>query len=67
MEFLEDSLTLHTVSKGMYEITDEIAKRIEGWKIEKGMCFLFNPHVSASFVISEGFAGAAQKDIEEFF
>ena len=67
MEFLEDSLTLHTVSKGMYEITDEITKRIDGWNIEKGMCFLFNPHVSASFVISEGFAGAAQKDIEEFY
>jgi secondary thiamine-phosphate synthase enzyme len=67
MEWLEGSFTLHTVSKGMYEITDEISRRIEEWKIEKGMCFLFNPHVSASFIISEGFAGAAQKDIEEFY
>lgn len=67
MEWLKDSLTLRTVGKGMYEITTDVEKRVRAWGINEGICFLYNPHASASFVISEGYAGAAQKDVEEFY
>jgi len=67
MDWYKDTLTITTVGKGMYEITDEVARRLRGWQVKEGMCFLYNPHASASFVISEGFAGAAQKDVEEFY
>jgi secondary thiamine-phosphate synthase enzyme len=67
MEWLKDTLTLHSVNKGMYEITDDVDKSIQKWQIKEGMCYLYNPHASASFIISEGFAGASQKDVEEFY
>jgi secondary thiamine-phosphate synthase enzyme len=67
MEWLKDAFTIRTVGKGMYEITEDVDKFIQGCEIEEGMCFLYNPHASASFIISEGYAGAAQKDVEEFY
>ena len=67
MDWFKDTLTMQTVGKGMYEITDEVSNRLHRWEVEEGMCFLYNPHASASFIISEGYAGAAQKDVEEFY
>lgn len=67
MEWLKDTLTIQSNGKGMYEITDRINKRIREWKVQEGMCFLHIPHVSASLTISEGYAGAAQIDVEEFY
>ena len=67
MEWFKDTLTFQTSGKGMYEITEDVDKRIRSWQVKEGMCFLYNPHASASFIISEGFAGASQKDVEEFY
>ena len=67
MEWLKDALTIPTVGKGMYEITDDVNQCIRANQVKEGMCLLYNLHASASFIISEGFAGASQKDVEEFY
>jgi secondary thiamine-phosphate synthase enzyme len=67
MEWFKDEIGIRTTGKGMYEITQNVEKHIREWKIEEGICFLYNPHASASFIVSEGFAGASQKDVEEFY
>ena len=67
MEWLKGEIGIQTAGKGMYEITQFVEKQIRKWAIVEGMCFLYNPHASASFIVSEGFAGASQKDVEEFY
>jgi secondary thiamine-phosphate synthase enzyme len=67
MEWLKDSIDIHTKGKGMVKINAHIEALIKKWKIKEGMCFLNIPHVSASLTMSEGFDPPARADVEQFY
>jgi secondary thiamine-phosphate synthase enzyme len=66
MQWLKDTIHLRTSGKGLHEITDQIAQRLQGWDVQEGMCFLFIQHTSASLVLSENYDPSAQSDLEAF-
>jgi secondary thiamine-phosphate synthase enzyme len=61
------TLSVRASSRGLHEITDEVA----GWTfrsgISEGLLTLFCRHTSASLVIQENAAPAAQRDLEAYF
>lgn len=67
MEWIKDSLDLHTNGKGMIKINAQLDALIRKLRIQEGMCFLFLQHVSASLAISEGYDPPARADVEEFY
>jgi secondary thiamine-phosphate synthase enzyme len=66
MEWLKDTLQFSTRGKGLYDITRDISSRIQEWKAQEGMCFLYVQHTSASLVISENYDPTARQDLESF-
>jgi secondary thiamine-phosphate synthase enzyme len=66
MQWLKDSIQLSTSGKGLHEITDQVAQKLQEWNVHEGMCFLFIQHTSASLVLSENFDPSAQADLETF-
>jgi len=61
------SLRVHAPSRGLTEITREIADWIKEAAILDGLLTLFCQHTSASLVIQENAAPAARRDLERFF
>lgn len=54
-------------SRGLHEITNEIADWTAGSGISEGLLTLFCRHTSASLVIQENAAPAARRDLERYF
>lgn len=66
MEWHKATIHINTHGKGLHPFTNEINALIRKWEIQEGMCFLFIPHTSASFVISESYDPTARMDLEEY-
>jgi secondary thiamine-phosphate synthase enzyme len=61
------SLSVRAPSRGLHEITRQIADWAAGSGISEGLLTLFCRHTSASLVIQENAAPAARRDLERFF
>jgi len=66
MEWFKDNIELRTGGKGLYPFTQEIEKRVAGWRIQEGICHLYIQHTSASLVVSESYDPSAKIDMEVF-
>ncbi len=66
MEWHKDTIEIHTRGKGLYPFTDQGARRIRGWQVREGMCYLFCQHTSASLLINENYDPTAKMDMETF-
>jgi len=56
-----------TRGKGLYSITDEIEKWVEGHNVRTGLLTVFIQHTSASLVIQENADPDVVRDLDEFF
>ena len=54
-------------SRGLFDITNEIADWAVGTGISEGLLTVFCRHTSASLVIQENAAPAARRDLERYF
>jgi secondary thiamine-phosphate synthase enzyme len=61
------SLSVRAPSRGLHEITGEIADWTSESGISDGLLTLFCRHTSASLVIQENAAPAARRDLERYF
>src|SRR5256886_3279051 len=61
------TLSVRSPSRGLHEITREIADWAAQTSISDGLLTLFCRHTSASLVIQENAAPAAQRDLEAYF
>jgi secondary thiamine-phosphate synthase enzyme len=61
------TLSVRASSRGLHEITREIADWIEETAISDGVVTIFCRHTSASLVIQENAAPAARRDLEAYF
>jgi secondary thiamine-phosphate synthase enzyme len=61
------NLSVRAPSRGLHEITHEIAGWIADSNISEGLLTLFCRHTSASLVIQENAAPAAKRDLERYF
>ncbi len=61
------SLSVRAPSRGLHEITNEIADWTAGSDISEGLLTLFCRHTSASLLIQENAAPAARRDLERYF
>ena len=67
MTIAQHLLTVRTRGQGLHEVTREIASWVAGQAIARGLLTVFIRHTSASLVIQENAAPAAQHDLEAFF
>ena len=56
-----------TRGKGLYEITNQVKKALEGKGIHEGLVTVFIRHTSASLLIFENADPTASDDLERFF
>ncbi len=61
------NLSVRAPSRGLHEITREIAGWTAGSGISEGLLTVFCRHTSASLVIQENAAPAAKRDLERYF
>ncbi len=66
MKWYKDALVIHTRGKGLYPFTELVTRRIRGWQVHEGMCYLFCQHTSASLLINENYDPTAKADMETF-
>jgi secondary thiamine-phosphate synthase enzyme len=62
-----DKLTVPTRARGFYEITREVASRVEQARVQTGLCTLHLQHTSASLLIQENADPDVRRDFERFF
>lgn len=67
MRVHHDQLELHTNSKGLYEITDDVQSKIDRSGVRNGTVTVFVQHTSCSVVIMENADPTARDDLQEFF
>jgi secondary thiamine-phosphate synthase enzyme len=67
MRVTQEQLEVRTNGKGIYEITDEIQKKIDKCQIGDGIVTVFVQHTSCSLTVMENAAPAARRDLEKFF
>lgn len=60
-------LPIRASRPGLHEFTDLVRNFVSGSGIEEGLLTLFCRHTSASLVIQENAAPAAQRDLEAYF
>jgi secondary thiamine-phosphate synthase enzyme len=61
------NLSVRAPSRGLHEITNEIADWTAQADVSDGVLTLFCRHTSASLVIQENAAPTAQRDLERYF
>src|SRR5437764_6704186 len=61
------SLSVRAPSRGLHDITREIADWTAGSGIRDGLLTVFCRHTSASLLIQENAAPAARRDLEAYF
>ena len=64
--YWQNKLTLQSIGRGTYEITNNIEKMIQDSGIQVGMCNIFIQHTSASLIISENADPSVRDDLETF-
>jgi secondary thiamine-phosphate synthase enzyme len=67
MRQVNDSLSVLAPSRGLHEITRQIAEWTAQSGISEGLLTLFCRHTSASLLIQENAAPAARRDVERYF
>lgn len=55
-----------TSGRGIFNLTQEVAKFVEHGPAETGLCHIFLHHTSASLILCENFDPLVQKDLESF-
>jgi secondary thiamine-phosphate synthase enzyme len=60
-------LSIHASRQGLHSISEAVARWISGQDIQTGLLTLFCRHTSASLLIQENAAPAAQRDLEAYF
>src|SRR5690349_23773081 len=60
-------LQVATKGKGLYEITGDIARWLEGTGVREGLLTVFVQHTSASLTIQENADPDVRHDLETFF
>ncbi len=66
MKWYKDGIEIQTRGKGLYPFTELVMRRIRGWQVQEGICYLFCQHTSASLVINENYDPTAKADMETF-
>ena len=61
------TLDVRARAQGLHDISDEVARWVAGSGIADGLLTLFCRHSSASLLIQENAAPAAQRDLEAYF
>jgi secondary thiamine-phosphate synthase enzyme len=59
--------SVSTNGKGLYEITSQVRKVLEGTQVREGVVTVFVRHTSASLVVFENADSSAARDLEVFF
>ena len=57
---------LRTTGKGLFEITDRVARIVSEAEIENGICNVFLQHTSAGLIIQENADPSAKRDLERW-
>jgi secondary thiamine-phosphate synthase enzyme len=60
-------LQVYAPRQGLHEITDDVARWLQGRDFASGLLTLFCRHTSASLLIQENAAPAARRDLESYF
>lgn len=63
----QDTITVHSRGKGLYEITEAIASWLSRQGVASGMLIVFCQHTSASLTIQENADPDVQRDLETYF
>jgi len=66
MKFEQTTLSIDTLGRGTYEITQEVQRAIADSGIDRGLCHLFIQHTSASLVLCENADPSVRSDLETF-
>jgi secondary thiamine-phosphate synthase enzyme len=66
MRLTQESLSWHTVGRGLWEITAAVQAVVERSGIESGLCQAFLRHTSASVILCENADPAVRADLEAF-
>lgn len=64
--YWQDKLTVKSLGRGTYEITQDVENKIRESGVQQGLCHLFIQHTSASLIINENADPAVQEDLETF-
>lgn len=64
--FTQDNIIVATRGRGMYPLTDEIARLIRVDGCQHGLCNVFLQHTSASLLICENADPDVMRDLEKF-
>jgi len=67
MPVCHERVEVRTNGKGLYEITDEIQRKIDNCAVRNGTVTVFIQHTSCSVIIMENADPTARSDLEEFF
>jgi secondary thiamine-phosphate synthase enzyme len=67
MRVHHEKLERRTHGKGLYDITDEIQRKLDKSGVRHGIATVFVQHTSCSIVIMENADPTAREDLEEFF
>lgn len=62
----QHKLTITTQGRGIFNITDEVAKFIAQADVTMGLCHVFLHHTSASLILCENADPLVQRDLEAF-
>lgn len=57
---------IHTTGRGLINITNEVAARVNDAQMITGLCHLFLQHTSASLILCENADPIVQRDLEAF-
>jgi len=63
---IHKKISICTVSRGCYDITDKITSLVNQQSITSGLCQVFIHHTSASLIISENADPKVLQDLETF-
>lgn len=61
---MNDTLTIATAGKGLYEVTEEVAAVVSKAGADDGLCTVFIRHTSASLTIQENADPSARRDLQ---
>lgn len=62
----QSKFEITTTGRGIFNITDEVAKLVEQGPVQTGLCHIFLHHTSASLILCENFDPLVHRDLEAF-
>ena len=66
VKILQETITVPTSGRGLYDMTAELARIVKGSGIVTGLCTVFVKHTSASLVIQENADPAVLRDLQRW-